>query len=52
MRPPVHAGFALLAQPREIRVDPYYLLNLRRRPLSRLARRVRQKVIEKTLAAD
>ncbi len=51
MRPPVQAGFALLAQPQEIRVGPYYLLNLRRRPLSRLAQRVRQKVIEKTLAA-
>lgn len=50
MRPPVGAGFALLAQPREIRVAPYYMLNLRRRPLSQLARRVREKVIAHTSA--
>lgn len=45
-RPPVGAGIALLPHPREIRVEPYYLLNLRRRPLSRLARRMREAVIE------
>lgn len=47
-RAPVGAGFTLLAVQREIRVAPYFLLNLRYRPLSRLAQRVRAKVIEKT----
>lgn len=47
-RAPVGAGFALLECQREIRVAPYFLLNLRRRPLSQLAQRVRARVIEKT----
>lgn len=45
-QPPVSAGFAALPIMRDIRVSPYYLLNLRRRPLSPLAERLREKVIE------
>lgn len=46
MRPPVSAGFTTLPMPHEIRVSPYYLLSLRRRPLSPLALRLRELVIE------
>ncbi|SDE23344.1 DNA-binding transcriptional regulator, LysR family [Paracoccus isoporae] len=45
LRPPVSAGFAVLRLQREIRVPPYYLLSLRRRPLSPLAARLRDGVI-------
>lgn len=48
MRPPVNAGFALLDHPLDIRVAPYYLLSLRRRPLSPLAARIRDAVIRAT----
>lgn len=44
-QPPVSAGFAVLTMPREVRVSPYYMLNLRRRPLSPVAARLRQLVI-------
>lgn len=44
-RPPVSAGFAMLHLPRELRVSPYYLLSLRRRPLSPTALRLRDLVI-------
>lgn len=44
-RPPVAAGFAVLPLPREVRVSPYYLLSLRRRPLSPVALRLRDLVI-------
>lgn len=40
IRPPVRAGFVILPTPHEIRVSPYYLLALRRRPLSPLALRL------------
>ncbi|QFQ87019.1 LysR family transcriptional regulator [Paracoccus kondratievae] len=45
IRPPVGAGFAVLQVPHEIRVSPYYLLDLRRRPLSPLAMRLREKLV-------
>ena len=41
IQPPVSAGLATLALDRAIRVPPYHLLSLRRRPLSPLARRLR-----------
>ncbi|WP_347268721.1 LysR family transcriptional regulator [Paracoccus sp. (in: a-proteobacteria)] len=44
-QPPVSAGFAALPVRHDIRVAPYYLLNLRRRPLSPLARKLRERVI-------
>jgi DNA-binding transcriptional LysR family regulator len=44
-QPPVSAGFAVLTMPREVRVSPYYMLNLRRRPLSPVAARLRELVI-------
>lgn len=44
-RPPVAAGFAALNLPREVRVSPYYLLSLRRRPLSPIAVRLRDLVM-------
>lgn len=45
IQPPIGAGFTVLAVAREIRVSPYYLLDLRRQPLSALARRLRARVI-------
>ncbi|RID90070.1 LysR family transcriptional regulator [Gemmobacter lutimaris] len=45
IRQPVAAGFAVLAVQRELRVSPYYLLSLRRRPLSPLAQRLRAAVL-------
>ncbi|KGJ07298.1 LysR family transcriptional regulator (plasmid) [Paracoccus versutus] len=45
IRPPVGAGFAMLQVPHEIRVSPYYLLDLKRRPLSPLALRLREKLV-------
>ncbi len=45
IRPPVSAGFRTLPMQRTMRVSPYYLLNLRRRPLSPLAQRLRERVI-------
>lgn len=45
MKPPVSAGFTTLRIPDEIRVAPYYLLHLRRRPLSPLAARLRETVL-------
>lgn len=47
MNPPVSADFAFLSSTQEIRVAPYYMLNLRRRPLSMLALRVQKRVIAK-----
>ena len=44
VRPPVSAGFAILPVPDDIRVTPYYLLDLKRRPLSPLATRLREKL--------
>ncbi|RNF36094.1 LysR family transcriptional regulator [Paracoccus methylarcula] len=45
LRPPISAGLTTLPMPHEIRVSPYYLLSLRRRPLSPLALRLRDSVI-------
>ena len=44
VRPPVGAGFAILPVARDIRISPYYLLDLKRRPLSPLAMRLREKL--------
>lgn len=44
--PPVSAGFRFLPLGRRLRVPPYYLLTLRRRPLSQLALRLKRQVIE------
>ncbi|MBU3031112.1 LysR family transcriptional regulator [Paracoccus marinaquae] len=46
-QPPVSAGFATLRMARDIRVPPYYLLSLHRRPLSPLAQRLRGAVVER-----
>lgn len=45
IRPPISAGFAILRIPHHIRVSPYYLLDLRRRPLTPLALRLRERLI-------
>lgn len=45
IQPPVKAGFVVLKVPHDIRVAPYYLLDLRRRPLSPLALRLRERLI-------
>lgn len=47
IQPPVSAGFVTLAVRHAITVSPYYLLNLRRRPLSPLAERLRDVVIRR-----
>lgn len=44
-QPPVGASFAVLTLPREVRVSPYYMLSLKRRPLSPVAARLRELVI-------
>lgn len=44
-QPPVGAGFAVLTLPREVRVSSYYMLSLKRRPLSPVAARLRELVI-------
>ena len=44
-QPPVSAGFSVLSLPREVRVSPYYLLALKRQPLTPLAARLRELVI-------
>ena len=43
--PPLNAGFVTLTTPKDIRVSPYYLLDQRRRPLSPLALRLREKLL-------
>lgn len=45
IRPPVAAGFAILRVPHDVRVSQYYLLSLRRRPLSPLAERLRARLV-------
>ncbi|MDF3606261.1 LysR family transcriptional regulator [Paracoccus sp. DMF-8] len=45
IRPPIGAGFVILRIPHDIRVPPYYLLDLRRRPLTPLALRLRERLI-------
>ncbi len=44
VRPPVAAGFAMLPVLGDIRVTPYYLLDLKRRPLSPLAMQLHEKL--------
>ncbi|KRW95591.1 LysR family transcriptional regulator [Paracoccus sp. MKU1] len=44
IRPPVSAGFTKIRCVQEIRVSTYYLLDLKRRPLSPLAMRLRDEV--------
>ncbi|MBP7243331.1 LysR family transcriptional regulator [Amaricoccus sp.] len=50
--PPVSARFASLPVRRDVRVPPYFLLNLRRRPLSPLAERLRESVIAHSRDGD
>lgn len=45
MAPPIQAGFKALPIANEIRVSRYYLLSLRRRPLSPLALRLKEKLL-------
>ncbi len=52
IRPPIAAGFVALRVPHDIRVSPYYLLDLRRRPLSPLAMRLRERLIELSQAPE
>lgn len=44
--PPVKAGFTILPTPQPIRVSPYFLLDLKRRPLSPLGKRLRDAVAQ------
>lgn len=46
LRPPVNAGFAILPVQQDIRVSPYYMLNLSHRALSPLALRLRDAVVD------
>ncbi|WEF24185.1 LysR family transcriptional regulator [Paracoccus sp. S3-43] len=46
IRPPVGAGFTIIPTPQPIRVSPYFLLDLKRRPLSPLAKRLREAVAQ------
>lgn len=46
IRPPVSAGFCRLRVHHDLRVSPYYLLDLRRRPLSPVAMRLRTRLAE------
>jgi len=48
IREPVNADFAILPVQRDLRVSPYYLLSLRRRPMSPLALRLREEVMRQT----
>lgn len=50
IRPPVRAGFVALPVANDIRVSPYYLLDLLRRPLSPLALRLRERLLALGLA--
>lgn len=50
-QPPVSAGLAVLNLQREVRVSPYFMLSLRRRPLLPLATRLRDLVIAQSEAA-
>lgn len=49
MQPPVSANFARLRTTSDITVSPYYLLHLKRRPLSPLATRLRDNLAERSL---
>lgn len=45
IQPPIGAGFVVLNLPHDIRVSPYYLLRLRRRPLTPLALSLRDRLL-------
>jgi DNA-binding transcriptional LysR family regulator len=49
-RPPMQVGFTALPIANEIRVSRFYLLSLRRRPLSPLAIRLREKLLSRRIA--
>lgn len=51
VKPPISAGFAILRVPHRVRVAPYYMLNLKRRPLSLLAFNLRESVIRHAMAS-
>lgn len=46
IQPPVKAAFTIFPTPQPIRVSPYFLLDLKRRPLSPLAKRLRDTVAQ------
>ena len=45
IQPPLSAGFVVLPTAHDIRVSRYYLLDLKRRPLSPLAQRLRERLL-------
>ena len=51
-QPPIGAGFAVLNLPHDIRVSPYYLLRLRRRPLTPLALSLRDRLLTQSNRPD
>lgn len=51
INPPVAAGFGRLRINRQLRVSPYYLLDLRRRPLTPLATRLRDRLAQGSVSA-
>ena len=51
-QPPIGAGFAVLDLPHNIRVSPYYLLRLRRRPLTPLALSLRDRLLAQSNRPD
>lgn len=52
IEPPISADLKRLNIKREVRVSPYYLLSLRRRPLSPLAQRLRAALLRHARADD
>ncbi|WP_112313134.1 LysR family transcriptional regulator [Pseudogemmobacter bohemicus] len=50
IRPPLSAGFVTLRTPGDIRVSRYYLLDLKRRPLSPLALHLRERLLASGVA--
>lgn len=51
-QPPVSAGFSVLKLPHDIHVSPYYLLRLRRQPLTPLALLLRDKLLARSNSPD
>ncbi|WP_368644423.1 LysR family transcriptional regulator [Castellaniella ginsengisoli] len=52
IQPPIGAGFSVLNLPHDIRVSPYYLLRLRRRPLTPLALSLRDGLLARSNDPD
>ncbi len=52
IRPPLNAGFVALPIANDIRVSRYYLLDLKRRPLSPLAQLLRERLLEGGVAGS